>query len=125
MTRAEICVAIAEKLEPKPEDHVCGLTGFSVALGDSCPVCMAVEQPSSELWRFVRGAWFPLDFFTNESASAMLLESMPEPTLAKNINQWECEARYRCGPAAVSLDRKTAVVLAKCRELGIEPGEIC
>lgn len=64
-------------------------------------------------------SWQPRDFFTDESANALVLEKMPAAELYKHPPDHEAsEAGWRCRPdwgldfAVYHTDRKTAIALA-------------
>ncbi len=126
MTKAEICRAIAEKLEPKP-------------FFDMPPYPEDGELLISNegFWTFInteRETNHPVDFFTDESANARLLDAMPSPlldglTLKDGKRIWTCIADqyqepYDQDQFASKDDRRTAIVLAACRWLGLEVGEV-
>jgi len=64
----------------------------------------------------------PLDFFTDETASALLLEKLPLPTLSRHRvdrHNQPCDVFWCCHPVdgreANHPDRKTAIALAALR----------
>ncbi len=110
MTHAEICAAICDALEPNVR---------------SLPVdewkwhgCHVLIAGHPEKYRAVA-----LDFYSDEAASARLLEAMPLADLSKQepSMEWRCDPWGGAGetPSAYDTDRKTAIVLAACAWLSI------
>ncbi len=105
MTQAEICAAICDALEPNVH---------------SLPVdewkwhgCHVLIKGHPEKYRPVA-----LDFYSDEAASARLLEAMPSVWLKHWPQGWECQViGFDCSNDP---DRKTAIVLAACAWLGID-----
>lgn len=105
MRKSEICRLLSEKLEPN----------FTT-----------VDGSYPRFWVSSCKGWQPADYFESEDASAKLLEAMPEVDLehyqSGGLNEWG--VLYSQAPDhTLHADRKTAIVLAACKWLGIE-GEI-
>jgi hypothetical protein len=131
MLKSEACRRIAEKLEPgvTRENYICD---------------KAFWYTRRSFGKDAKWELHSVDFFTDEEASANLLEAMPSPVVQHlmtgpmlNTLEWFCAATVSteeydlCGcdhgdyPSghAHHPDRKTAIVLAACKWLGIE-GEL-
>lgn len=72
-----------------------------------------------------KAQWRPLDYFTDESANARLLDAMPLPTLYRFMGNknWVINPTGHAGHQHIDVehaDRKTAIVLAFCKFAGIE-----
>ena len=127
MQKSEICRAIAEKLEPNPSmgdsetrTDILSQKGYWVMYRKPDPV-----NPLYWKWE----PFTPVDCFTSEDASGRLLDAMLiDPGAVQFV-------RLRSGPLVMDdgigddesrwfqgeiPDRKTAIVLAACKWLGIE-----
>ncbi len=125
MNRDEICRKIAEKLEAKPE----GLPRLSF---QTSPLGFwashFIRMSSPDFWSEDAECvyeWRNLDFYSDEAASAKLLEAMPGVELlhihglsGDVTSVWRC--RLPTGRFVSMPDRKTAIVLAAMQWLGIE-----
>jgi hypothetical protein len=122
MTKSDICRAIAERMEPKPDKEP-----WTLPMQSRKKFWVTASPAILDGRQREFAYWVPFDPFTSESANALLLQAIPDVTLWKHprwvSEEWGCS--YPGGEGEVShVDRKTAVVLAKCKELGIEVGEI-
>ncbi len=120
MTKAEICLAIAEKLEP-------GVGGEN-----PCRLGFWMFMKSRD---YLDGRWEGLDFFGCENASARLLDAMPPDTVIhlKHGPQHDMtvigvpirpdpQTQINHREWTEDRDLKTAIALATCKRLGIKPG---
>ncbi len=124
MTRTAANLAIATALEA-PE----GLLPVDIALIDSAILSPKGFWVSLALYENDdMPKWYPVDFFTDENASARLLEAMPEPVLrggnmpnvgVNHVRFYKCAAAPG-GPMITAGDRKTAIALAAMRWLHID-----
>lgn len=112
MRKTEICRAIAERMEPEVVFDDC----YGISRGGYWTLVLNPMGNKAE----------PFYPFTSESANALLLDSMPRYSQVKtsdgcNMMIYANGMPHWTGPKP---DRKTAVVLATCKWLGIEVGEI-
>jgi hypothetical protein len=114
MTKSEICRAIAERMESKPDNNY-GRDGFSWASNRGFWFRAPIVNGKYQNWECV-------NFFDDESANALLLDSMRKDLSDRSYRVLLdlFHHLYDCRET----DRKTAVVLAACKWLGIEVGEI-
>lgn len=133
MTKAEICRAISERL------------GWKFGTRDECTPNYPDEWLGQTWW--FEGAPYAENelpnYYESEEASARLLEAMLVENTGIDIQHWSDSSRNTVilgKPFCVTLDacvdgkrvefegragdRKTAIVLAACKWLGIESGEI-
>jgi len=120
VTKAEACRAIAERLEPKPN-------GVDLITRDEMirhnKTGIKILSPKGFWWWHGKVLdWSQFDPFTSEEASARLLEAMPAPDLYKCWLVEEKHYGWSCS-GHTSSDRKTAIVLAAMKWLGID-GEL-
>lgn len=117
MTKAEICRKLAEALEPLGSfkwQYDSSDYGRVSPLGYWRIINVSMSKEPEAPW-----------FFDDEDDSARLLEAMPAPRATRDKGRWEVEADWRFFHMdGLHLDRKTAIVLAACKWLGIEIGEI-
>lgn len=117
MDKARICRELAEKLETISQDVI------------AFPMIAVSPRGFWRGYGVVTGwKWGAVNFFTDEAACARLLEAMPAPLLAMNkpgdlmgvyIAKWLCQASGSPIIEAFDDDRRTAIVLAACKWLGI------
>lgn len=138
MDKAALCRRISEKLEPNPtykdykpsermvgvDVHIHGMPselGFWIHSNESV---LSTKGGNSGHW--MPEGWVAVDFFNDESASARLLDAMPEPCLERytgaGYDQWGC-LYHQAPDETVHTDRKTCIALAAKAWLKIE-GEL-
>ena len=113
---------IAEWLEPMPsinhEDDRLWENIFALEGTGGHHYSYPAEVWELRLSGYTRGdklEWAPRDFYTDESANAMLLDAMPCPHLWKNPGgTWNCDPDLNADSDAGGLDadRKTAIASA-------------
>jgi hypothetical protein len=128
MTKADICRAISEKLEPMSE------------LGNPRKYVNVLDEPGrlspKGFWRAYMfysdddvPTWYPLNYLESEDASARLFRAMPEPSEWLESGRpepdiWGCQADMSA-PDTVGFNENLLVarIVATMKWLGIE-GEI-
>lgn len=122
MDKTRICRELAENLEPLPTlTDEFNKAGHFSHVSDSNKEGWALSPLGFWEWWW-DGDPQPVHFFESEDAAARLLEAMPNPYLHR-ITIWFCGADTHKHESPVSHeDRRTAIVLAACKWLGIEVG---
>jgi hypothetical protein len=94
------------------------------------PTCQCKAKEPDELCACVEGCYWgddaggqPPDFYSEETANAMVLEKMPCPTLMRTTDRWICDANaadHLADTCRSDLDRKTAICEAAVKLIELE-----